>query len=60
MSASLEQTRTETDALEQLASSRCQYCADGTLVLESYRGNDAAVCETCGTPAMQVWGGSRQ
>ncbi len=33
----------------------CQFCADGELVRDEYRGNDAVLCETCGTPIAQLW-----
>jgi hypothetical protein len=33
----------------------CRWCAHGTLAREEFKGDDAAVCENCGTPAARVW-----
>lgn len=40
---------------EKLDTDDCTYCDDGTLVLTTYKDNDAIVCDDCGTPAVQVW-----
>ena len=33
----------------------CRWCATGTLAREAFKGDDAVVCEDCGTPAARVW-----
>ncbi|MFC4543284.1 HVO_A0556 family zinc finger protein [Halosolutus amylolyticus] len=57
MSSATGRSRTVsgTDALALLERNDCAFCADGTLVRERYRDNDAVVCDQCGTPAMQLW-----
>lgn len=32
----------------------CSYCG-GFLSHEPYKGNDAIVCDSCGTPTVQLW-----
>ena len=32
----------------------CRHC-EGTLVRGEYKDNDAALCDGCGTPQVQVW-----
>lgn len=44
---------------DRLEGTTCVFCEDGHLVREPYKGNDALVCSTCGTPAVQTWGASR-
>lgn len=41
--------------VEKLRGQSCQYCEDGTLQTEQYKGNDAVVCAECETPALQLW-----
>lgn len=41
--------------LEYLEHSNCAFCSDGSLVRTAFKGNDAVVCDCCGTPAAQVW-----
>lgn len=41
--------------LAPLVGDDCAWCANGTLARESFKGDDAAVCENCGTPAARVW-----
>ena len=41
--------------LETLVGDGCNWCATGTLAREEFRGDEAAVCEDCGTPAARVW-----
>lgn len=41
--------------LSSLEDTDCTYCVDGTLVRETYKGNNAVVCESCGVPGAQVW-----
>lgn len=52
---SRSRTASDCDPLAQLEQDSCAFCAGGTLVRERYRGNDAVVCDQCGTPAMQLW-----
>ncbi|WP_207589818.1 HVO_A0556 family zinc finger protein [Halomontanus rarus] len=55
----MQQLRTHSSesspVLEALAGTDCQFCDPGTLEAEVYKGNDAAVCAKCGTPAAQIW-----
>ncbi|WP_343192867.1 HVO_A0556 family zinc finger protein [Haloterrigena sp. H1] len=39
----------------RLMGATCDFCADGQLASGEYKGNTAMVCDTCGTPAVQVW-----
>lgn len=41
--------------VDQLRNRDCTYCEDGTLVVTTYKDNDAVVCEECETPALQIW-----
>ncbi|WP_345783334.1 HVO_A0556 family zinc finger protein [Natrialbaceae archaeon AArc-T1-2] len=41
--------------LEYLEHSDCAFCSDGSLNQMMFDGNDAVVCDNCGTPAAQVW-----
>lgn len=42
--------------VEQLRGTVCQYgnCA-GTLRHATFKGDEAVVCERCGTPAVRLW-----
>ncbi|WP_191965514.1 MULTISPECIES: HVO_A0556 family zinc finger protein [Haloferax] len=40
--------------LKKLGDDECVYC-DGDLVESTYKGNDAVICDDCGTPAIQLW-----
>ncbi|WP_425600753.1 HVO_A0556 family zinc finger protein [Natrinema longum] len=40
------------DALE---GSICTFCEEGELLRDSFKGNDAVICDACGTPGAQVW-----
>ena len=33
----------------------CDFCEGGTLERKMYKENVAAVCDSCGTPAAQLW-----
>lgn len=48
-------TRSESSLLEQLEHCSCKFCSDGALVRATFKGNDAVVCDCCGTPAVQLW-----
>lgn len=48
-------TRSESYVLEQLEHHSCEFCSDGSLVRATFKGNDAVVCDCCGTPAVQFW-----
>ncbi|NHN60070.1 MULTISPECIES: HVO_A0556 family zinc finger protein [Halorussus] len=41
--------------LAPLVGDGCAWCATGTLARDSFKGDDAVVCESCGTPAARVW-----
>lgn len=41
--------------LAALAGDDCRWCATGTLSRRQFKGDDAVVCEDCGTPAARVW-----
>ena len=53
------QQRASQDASESvlaaLVGDGCHWCAAGTLERETFKGDDAVVCENCGTPAARVW-----
>lgn len=53
------QPATSQDASESvlavLAGTDCDWCGAGTLVREEFKGDDAMVCDDCGTPAVRVW-----
>ncbi|WP_319633695.1 HVO_A0556 family zinc finger protein [Natronorubrum aibiense] len=33
----------------------CEFCDNGTLERDIYKGNNALVCSNCGVPTVQVW-----
>ncbi|WP_168216254.1 HVO_A0556 family zinc finger protein [Halorussus halobius] len=41
--------------LVALGGEDCPWCEAGTLRRETFKGDDAVVCEDCGTPAVRVW-----
>ena len=41
--------------LARLEGRACAFCSTGELVRSTYKGNDAVVCEDCGTPRVQFW-----
>nr|WP_305880597.1 HVO_A0556 family zinc finger protein [Halovivax cerinus] len=41
--------------LHRLRGDRCPHCEDGTLVLGTYKGNRAVLCDDCETPRAQLW-----
>lgn len=41
--------------LVALEGSTCAFCEEGELLQSSFKGNDAVVCDVCGTPGAQVW-----
>ena len=45
--------------LGRLEGRDCPACTDGKLARAEYKGNEAVVCEECGTPRAQVWGRMR-
>jgi hypothetical protein len=48
--------RNATDSvLAALVGDDCGWCGSGTLVREEFKGDAAAVCEECDTPAVRVW-----
>lgn len=40
--------------LGKLDEDDCEFC-EGDLVASTYKGNDAVVCDDCGTPTIQLW-----
>jgi len=36
----------------------CDHCPDGELERGTYKDNRAIVCDSCGTPCVQVWSAS--
>jgi hypothetical protein len=46
---------TSESVLAALVGDECSWCASGTLARETFKGDDAVVCENCGTPAVRVW-----
>ncbi|WP_338045779.1 HVO_A0556 family zinc finger protein [Natronorubrum tibetense] len=45
----------EIELLERLKGNDCQFCTDGSLVPGEYKGNSAVLCQSCQTPAVQLW-----
>lgn len=41
--------------LAALAGDDCGWCDAGTLARGEFKGDDAVVCDDCGTPAARVW-----
>lgn len=49
-------SRNETEpVLAALAGDDCRWCDSGTLTRAEFKGDDAAVCDECATPAARVW-----
>ncbi|MFB1066364.1 HVO_A0556 family zinc finger protein [Natrinema sp. H-ect4] len=42
-------------AISSLEGTDCSFCADGELTQDTYKGNDAVVCDACDTPGAQFW-----
>ncbi len=45
----------ERGVLQQLRGDDCPGCEQGELVLGTYKGNRAVICDHCDTPRAQVW-----
>ena len=43
------------DPVAALVGDDCRWCVDGALTRDEFKGDDAAVCDNCGTPAVRVW-----
>ncbi|WP_174811821.1 HVO_A0556 family zinc finger protein [Salinadaptatus halalkaliphilus] len=41
--------------LDVLEERPCSFCETGTLERGLYKGNNAVVCDNCGTPRAQLW-----
>ncbi|WP_309545784.1 HVO_A0556 family zinc finger protein [Natrinema limicola] len=41
--------------LERLTDQTCAFCDDGLLTPGEYKGNQAILCKSCNTPAVQLW-----
>jgi hypothetical protein len=46
---------TESSVIGRLEGRKCQWCSDGRLERGTYKGNEAVVCDSCETPAAQMW-----
>ncbi|WP_433624194.1 HVO_A0556 family zinc finger protein [Halomicrococcus sp. NG-SE-24] len=46
---------TKSSVIRRLEGRQCQWCEDGRLERDTYKGNRAAVCQSCETPAVQIW-----
>ncbi|SDC10128.1 HVO_A0556 family zinc finger protein [Natrinema hispanicum] len=55
MQSSHSQIDQSVKLLEILEETACSFCDDGNLVRDQYKGNEAVVCVSCGTPNAQVW-----
>lgn len=51
----MAQTETGQQLLVRLEGRACAFCDDGTLERDEYKGNNAVVCDECGTPTVQSW-----
>ncbi|MFC6763679.1 HVO_A0556 family zinc finger protein [Natrinema soli] len=49
------QSTDQRQLLAMLEGRSCQYCPDGELERGTYKDNRAIVCDSCGTPRVQVW-----
>lgn len=49
----MSSTRSPSALVDALDGDRCPFCEDGKLAPGTYKNNDAALCDTCGTPAIQ-------
>lgn len=45
----------EETLLSRLEGDSCPYCTAGTLERDTYKDNVAVVCQSCGTPQVQLW-----
>lgn len=45
----------QNNLLKQLEERDCEFCENGVFIVGSYKGNDAVICDTCGTPILQFW-----
>jgi len=52
---SVSSPETSESLLATLVGDDCRWCADGTLERGEFKGDDAVVCDECGTPAARVW-----
>jgi hypothetical protein len=52
---STAQQDTSNSLLASLVGDECSWCAAGTLAHEEFKGDEAVVCEECGTPGARVW-----
>ncbi|WP_168215805.1 HVO_A0556 family zinc finger protein [Halorussus ruber] len=41
--------------LAELVGEECCWCTSGTLAREEFKGDEAVVCDECGTPGARVW-----
>ena len=53
------QSKTQQDTSDSLLGSLvgndCSWCTAGTLARGEFKGDDAVVCDECGTPGARVW-----
>lgn len=43
------------DPVAALVGGECSWCVNGELKKDEFKGDEAAVCDDCGTPAARVW-----
>ncbi|PCR92315.1 HVO_A0556 family zinc finger protein [Natrinema ejinorense] len=41
--------------LAMLEGRSCHHCSEGELERASYKDNRAVICDSCGTPRVQLW-----
>lgn len=52
------QSNGQQQLLAMLEGRSCPNCPDGELERDTYKDNRAIVCDSCGTPRVQVWSAS--
>lgn len=52
------QTSGQQQLLAMLEGRPCNHCPDGELERGRYKDNRAIICDSCGTPRVQVWSAS--
>lgn len=50
-----ERDPTPQPVIAALEGQECSFCGDGKLVRNTYKGNDAVICDACDTPGAQFW-----
>ncbi|QLK25119.1 hypothetical protein HYG81_13590 [Natrinema zhouii] len=52
------QSNGQQQLLAMLEGRSCHHCEDGELERATYKDNRAIICDSCGTPRVQVWSAS--